>query len=50
MDAMSVSCSCPSSFAAKFNLGNLYGRIGFNREVISKGKYAELFSDNRSFR
>ncbi|XP_060204887.1 serine protease SPPA, chloroplastic isoform X2 [Lycium barbarum] len=26
----------------KFNLGNLYERIGFNKETISRGRYAEL--------
>ncbi|XP_022737702.1 serine protease SPPA, chloroplastic-like isoform X2 [Durio zibethinus] len=28
----------------KFNLGNLYEKIGFNKEVISRGRYAELFA------
>ncbi|XP_030941149.1 serine protease SPPA, chloroplastic-like [Quercus lobata] len=26
----------------RFNLGKLYGKIGFNKEIISRGKYAEL--------
>jgi len=33
----------------KFNLKKLYERIGFNREVLSKGRYAEVDADNRSF-
>lgn len=28
----------------KFNLGKLYERIGFNKEIISRGKYAELLA------
>ncbi|XVE54626.1 hypothetical protein DITRI_Ditri03aG0097200 [Diplodiscus trichospermus] len=28
----------------KFNLGQLYEKIGFNKEVISRGRYAELFA------
>ncbi|KAD4385415.1 hypothetical protein E3N88_25583 [Mikania micrantha] len=35
---------------AKFNLGKLYEKIGFNKEIISKGQYAELFAADRSFR
>ncbi|CAJ2664696.1 unnamed protein product [Trifolium pratense] len=35
----------------KFNYEKLYEMIGFNKEVISRGKYAELFAaDHRSFR
>lgn len=35
----------------KFNLGKLYERIGFNKEIISKGKYAELLvAEQRPFR
>nr|XP_043605865.1 serine protease SPPA, chloroplastic [Erigeron canadensis] len=35
----------------KFNLGKLYERIGFNKEIISKGRYAELTAaDQRPFR
>ncbi|XP_024976709.1 serine protease SPPA, chloroplastic-like [Cynara cardunculus var. scolymus] len=34
----------------KFNLGKLYERIGFNKEIISKGRYAELTAaDQRPF-
>ncbi|KAK8557512.1 hypothetical protein V6N13_013780 [Hibiscus sabdariffa] len=28
----------------KFNLGKLYEKIGFNKEVISRGRYAELLA------
>ncbi|XP_009346423.1 serine protease SPPA, chloroplastic [Pyrus x bretschneideri] len=35
----------------KFNLGKLYEKIGFNKEIISRGKYAEvLAAEQRSFR
>lgn len=35
----------------KINLGKLYEYIGFNKEIISRGKYAELFAaDHRPFR
>ncbi|KAG9160043.1 hypothetical protein Leryth_005787 [Lithospermum erythrorhizon] len=35
----------------KFNLGKLYERIGFNKETISRGKYAELIeAEQRPFR
>ncbi|KAL5544846.1 hypothetical protein UlMin_008630 [Ulmus minor] len=35
----------------KFNLGNLYEKIGFNKEIISRGKYAELLAaEQRPFR
>jgi protease-4 len=35
----------------KFNLEKLYEKIGLNKEIISRGKYAELFKANqRSFR
>ncbi|ONI09000.1 hypothetical protein PRUPE_5G211500 [Prunus persica] len=35
----------------KFNLGKLYEKIGFNKEIISRGKYAELLAaEQRSFR
>ncbi|XP_071692094.1 serine protease SPPA, chloroplastic [Rutidosis leptorrhynchoides] len=35
----------------KFNLGKLYERIGFNKEIISKGRFAELTAaDQRPFR
>ncbi|KAK1407392.1 hypothetical protein QVD17_39007 [Tagetes erecta] len=35
---------------AKFNFGKLYEKIGFNKEIISKGQYAELYAADRSFR
>ncbi|XP_074317112.1 serine protease SPPA, chloroplastic [Silene latifolia] len=35
----------------KFSLGKLYEKIGFNKEIISRGKYAELTAaDQRPFR
>ncbi|KAJ4960836.1 hypothetical protein NE237_020746 [Protea cynaroides] len=35
----------------KLNLGKLYERIGFNKEIISRGKYAELTAaEHRPFR
>lgn len=35
----------------KFNLGNLYEKIGFNKETISRGRYAELTAaEQRPFR
>ncbi|XP_061347679.1 serine protease SPPA, chloroplastic-like [Gastrolobium bilobum] len=35
----------------KFNLGKLYEKIGFNKETISRGKYAELLAaEQRPFR
>ncbi|KAK2985724.1 hypothetical protein RJ640_023691 [Escallonia rubra] len=35
----------------KFNLGKLYERIGFNKDIISRGKYSELTAaDQRPFR
>ncbi|KAH9722397.1 serine protease SPPA [Citrus sinensis] len=37
--------------AGKFNLGKLYEKIGFNKEIISRGKYAEvLAAEQRPFR
>ncbi|KAK2991975.1 hypothetical protein RJ640_001059, partial [Escallonia rubra] len=37
--------------AGKFNLGKLYERIGFNKDIISRGKYSELTAaDQRPFR
>ncbi|KAL3716870.1 hypothetical protein ACJRO7_008447 [Eucalyptus globulus] len=37
--------------SGKFNLGNLYEKIGFNKEIISRGKYAELLAaEQRPFR
>ncbi|XP_030521610.2 LOW QUALITY PROTEIN: serine protease SPPA, chloroplastic [Rhodamnia argentea] len=35
----------------KLNLGNLYEKIGFNKEIVSRGKYAELLAaEQRPFR
>lgn len=34
---------------AKFNLGELYQKIGYSKEVLSKGKYAEIQLDSRPF-
>ncbi|KAF5788908.1 putative peptidase S49, ClpP/crotonase-like domain superfamily [Helianthus annuus] len=34
----------------KFNMEKLYEKIGCNEEVVSKGRYAELYTDARSFR
>ncbi|CAN0876983.1 Serine protease SPPA, chloroplastic [Linum grandiflorum] len=35
----------------KFNLGKLYEKLGFNKEIISRGRYAELFAaEQRSMR
>jgi hypothetical protein len=36
--------------AAKFNLGELYERVGFAKEYISRGKFAELDADQRPFK
>ncbi|CAH1428253.1 unnamed protein product [Lactuca virosa] len=36
--------------SAKFNFGKLYERIGFNKETISKGQFADLYASHRSFR
>ncbi|GAQ82938.1 hypothetical protein KFL_001300010 [Klebsormidium nitens] len=33
----------------KFSLAELYKRAGFSKEIISRGKFAELNADNRSF-
>ncbi|KAM0018993.1 putative peptidase S49, ClpP/crotonase-like domain superfamily [Helianthus debilis subsp. tardiflorus] len=33
-----------------YNSEKLFEKIGLNKEVISKGRYAELFTDNRPFR
>ncbi|KAI3820923.1 hypothetical protein L1987_08477 [Smallanthus sonchifolius] len=30
--------------------GKLYEKIGFNKEIISKGRYAELYAADRSFK
>ncbi|XP_054805241.1 serine protease SPPA, chloroplastic-like isoform X3 [Prosopis cineraria] len=38
-------------FTGRFNLGKLYEKIGFNKEIISRGKYAEvLAAEQRPFR
>ncbi|XP_024545350.1 serine protease SPPA, chloroplastic isoform X1 [Selaginella moellendorffii] len=34
----------------KLNLGKLYERVGFTKEVISRGKFAELDAEQRPFR
>jgi len=34
---------------AKFNLEELYRRIGFAKETISRGRYAEILQENRGF-
>ncbi|KAG2664402.1 hypothetical protein I3760_16G080800 [Carya illinoinensis] len=35
----------------KFNLGKLYEKIGFNKEIISRGRFAELLTaEHRPFR
>ncbi|CAI8610172.1 unnamed protein product [Vicia faba] len=37
--------------SGRFNLGKLYEKIGFNKELISRGKYAELHAaEQRSLR
>nr|XP_043638923.1 serine protease SPPA, chloroplastic-like isoform X2 [Erigeron canadensis] len=37
-------------FTVKFNLEKLYEKIGYNKEIISKGRFAELYSETRAFR
>ncbi|VFQ80643.1 unnamed protein product [Cuscuta campestris] len=38
-------------FEGKFNLGKLYEKLGFNKEIISRGRFAELTAaDQRPFR
>ncbi|KAI3504738.1 hypothetical protein L1887_26428 [Cichorium endivia] len=34
----------------KFNFGKLHERIGFKNEIISKGRFAELYAADRPFR
>ncbi|KAL2610043.1 hypothetical protein R1flu_028616 [Riccia fluitans] len=34
---------------AKLNLGELYERVGFNKEIISRGRFAELDAEQRPF-
>ncbi|KAL5146618.1 Serine protease SPPA, chloroplastic [Glycine soja] len=39
------------TLTGKFNLGKLYEKIGFNKEILSRGKYAELLAaEQRPFR
>lgn len=33
----------------KFNLAELYEKIGYSKTILSKGKFAELLADNRAF-
>ncbi|GAX84081.1 hypothetical protein CEUSTIGMA_g11505.t1 [Chlamydomonas eustigma] len=33
----------------KFNLAEFYEKIGYNKTILSKGRYAELLADNRPF-
>ncbi|BBN19507.1 protease IV [Marchantia polymorpha subsp. ruderalis] len=35
---------------AKLNLGELYDRVGYNKEIISRGRFAELDAEQRSFK
>ncbi|KAI3688853.1 hypothetical protein L2E82_46738 [Cichorium intybus] len=35
---------------SKFNFGKLHERIGFKNEIISKGRFAELYATDRPFR
>ncbi|KAK9813790.1 hypothetical protein WJX73_010027 [Symbiochloris irregularis] len=35
--------------AAKFNLATVYERAGFNKTIISRGRYAELLGESRGF-
>lgn len=35
--------------AGKFNLGGLYSKVGYNKVLISRGRYAEVTADNRPF-
>lgn len=37
-----VGVNALSLLLGKFNVGKLYEKIGFNKEIISRGKYAEL--------
>ena len=36
-------------FAGKFNLKGLYQKLGISKEIISRGKHAEFYSDYRNF-
>ncbi|KAL4444953.1 hypothetical protein ABPG77_004003 [Micractinium sp. CCAP 211/92] len=33
----------------KFNLQDLYRRVGYGKEVLSRGKYAQLLAENKAF-
>jgi protease-4 len=33
--------------AGKFNLAELYERVGYSKTLLSRGKFAELAADNR---
>jgi hypothetical protein len=33
----------------KFNLSELYEKVGYSKTILSKGKFAELLADNRPF-
>ncbi len=33
----------------KFNLKGLYNKVGLNKEIFKRGKYADLFTDYRNF-
>ena len=57
-----LSMACSSIFAypltltgsigvvlAQFNFGELYSKIGYSKTFISRGRYAEVTADNRSF-
>jgi protease-4 len=35
--------------AGKFSLGQLYEKLGYSKEIISRGRYAQLLADNRLF-
>lgn len=38
------------TLVGKFNMGKLYGKIGFNKEIISRGRFAELLAaEHRPF-
>lgn len=46
-----VGVNALSLLLGKFNVGKLYEKIGFNKEIISRGKYAELTAaEQRPFR
>lgn len=35
--------------SGKFNLAELYNKVGYNKVVVSSGKFAEVLQDNREF-